>query len=737
MDEGPLSTHTKSRVFRFGPFELDLAQQRLSRNGIRLRLPASRIRLLHLFVTRPGDLINREEIASILWSNSQTVDTVSGINTAVNQLRGHLGDDSALPKFIETVIGTGYRFIADVEEVETPVNPAAARLQVETPDPTRDTPTTRLVPPEGTSRVAKGRKVILGLIGAGFVPVLIAVVLVISVRRWRPVAQSEIPAGQLELDRVTGSGDIEFADISPDGKYVAYVRTGESEQSLWLKQLASGRVLELTSMGKEQCPGLAFSPDGDFVYFVRKSPLAASGNLYRIPLLGGSAARILAGVSGAPAVSHDGRDVAFVRSTLITHGEDSIVIASLDGSAERVLRSYKAPGVHFNRITWTADGKSLVYPLQSGLVEIGADGSAEQAIAGSPWVEVNDVHDLPPGQDLVVASEAAETSHAQLFEAPLGGGAPQAITHDLSNYTAVRATSDGKVLLAVQDLVLSSLEILTPDKEARPRTLSAENQSHDGVDGVAWTPEGNLVYTSESDSHGQLLEIQPDTRHVQTLNLDIPDSLLTSPAVSPQGDFMAVVQWRNFDVANIWRLNTNGSEGKRLTSGKQDFAPSITPDGRWIVYGSVEGEQSVLMKIPSNGGSPIRLTDYNADSPAISPDGKWIACSYAPNPDHAAMLAIVPISGGTPAKVFPLPETATPRLAWKPDGSAVAYINSLRGADNIWQQSLSGRPPVAVTHFTSGKIFSYQWSRGGRLALSRGTETVDAVLLKNFRNRIN
>ena len=352
-------------------------------------------------------------------------------------------------------------------------------------------------------------------------------------------------------------------------------------------------MLELTSMGKEQCPGLAFSPDGNFVYFVRKSPLGPSGDLYRIPLLGGSPARILGGVSGAPAISPDGSEVAFVRSTLITHGEDSIVIASLDGSGERALKSYKAPGVHFNRITWTADGKSLVYPLQSGLTEIRVDGSLEHTLPGSPWASVNDVHDLPSSDDLVVAGQDSESSHAQVFEIPLDGGAPRAVTHDLSNYTTIRVTADGNALLTVQDLVLSSIEILTPDKKSDSTCSSVENQNRDGIDGLAWTPEGNLVYTSESERHEQLQEIQPNGQHVQSLNSDLPDSLLTNPVVSVRGDFVAAVQWHRFDVANIWRLNTDGTKAKRLTSGKQDFSPSITPDGRWIVYGSVEGEKSV------------------------------------------------------------------------------------------------------------------------------------------------
>jgi len=53
--------------------------------------------------------------------------------------------------------------------------------------------------------------------------------------------------------------------------------------------------------------------------------------------------------------------------------------------------------------------------------------------------------------------------------------------------------------------------------------------------------------------------------------------------------------------------------------------------------------------------------------------------------------------------------------------------------DNVWEQPLAGGLPKQVTHFTSDRIFYFDWSRDGRLALSRGTDQTDAVLIKNFR----
>ena len=116
---------------------------------------------------------------------------------------------------------------------------------------------------------------------------------------------------------MTGSGDVQQADISPDGKYVAYVRSMAGKQSLWLKQLATGSDVQIATLGEDECPGMAFSPDGSYVYFVRQEPLKPNGDLYQVPSLGGTPRKVLVGISGPPAFSPDGQQVAFVRSTVI------------------------------------------------------------------------------------------------------------------------------------------------------------------------------------------------------------------------------------------------------------------------------------------------------------------------------------------------------------------------------------------------------------------------------------
>jgi Tol biopolymer transport system component len=207
------------------------------------------------------------------------------------------------------------------------------------------------------------------------------------------------------------------------------------------------------------------------------------------------------------------------------------------------------------------------------------------------------------------------------------------------------------------------------------------------------------------------------------------------PAVSLRGSFIAFTQWDRSGQENIWRMDMDGGNLKRLTEGKMDVNPAISPDGQWIVYcTSVQGGKTVLMKVPSEGGSASQLTDYDSYFPSVSPDGKWIAC-YIPSQNQPARLAMVPFAGGQPAKVFPLPGSGSgpPHILWTPDGRAVSFINKVNGVGNIWEQPVEGGPPKPVTHFTSDKIFWFDWSRDGRLALSRGTDQTDAVLIKNFR----
>jgi DNA-binding winged helix-turn-helix (wHTH) protein len=104
-----------SGPFRFDQFELDVAAYALRRAGQRVKLEKIPMEVLVLLVRNAGILVNRTEIHATLWGSDVFVDEGAAINTAVRKIRRALGDDAEHPRFIETIVGKGYRFIAPLE----------------------------------------------------------------------------------------------------------------------------------------------------------------------------------------------------------------------------------------------------------------------------------------------------------------------------------------------------------------------------------------------------------------------------------------------------------------------------------------------------------------------------------------------------------------------------------------------------------------------------------------------
>jgi TolB-like protein/DNA-binding winged helix-turn-helix (wHTH) protein len=108
-------------VYQFGDFSLDCGKFELCRKGRRLKLERKPLELLVLLVSKHGQVVTRNEIAECLWEREVFVDIEHGINTAIRKIRQTLGDSSDLPRFVQTVSGSGYRFIASVTAVEPEV----------------------------------------------------------------------------------------------------------------------------------------------------------------------------------------------------------------------------------------------------------------------------------------------------------------------------------------------------------------------------------------------------------------------------------------------------------------------------------------------------------------------------------------------------------------------------------------------------------------------------------------
>jgi eukaryotic-like serine/threonine-protein kinase len=127
-------------LVRFEDFELDLRAYQVRRSGRTLKLERIPMEVLFLLVERRGQLVTREEIIEKLWGKNVFLDTDNAINTAIRKIRQVLKDDPEQPRFVQTITGRGYRFIAQVAEVGGPPK-MELRATEEKPAPSLEAPT--------------------------------------------------------------------------------------------------------------------------------------------------------------------------------------------------------------------------------------------------------------------------------------------------------------------------------------------------------------------------------------------------------------------------------------------------------------------------------------------------------------------------------------------------------------------------------------------------------------------
>jgi len=353
---------------KFGAFELDAATRKLVKGGIPIALRPQPFRVLLILTGRPGQVVTRDEIKRCLWGDSTFVDFERGINFSINQIRAVLCDDAEKPRYIETLPRIGYRFIAPVttDELGDPTATAAeAYLSSRPADDRLARSATRseveAVP--GSEIPVAPRKRFLGLSSLVAVLVVLAGVGFVSLKY--PSGSKGPTLQNMQITKVTDSGTADDVAISPDGRYVVYsLREGEKE-GLWLRQVATRKHVEILPSDNNGFHGLTFSPDGNYIYFVRSDrndPFFKY--LFSMPTLGGPARKLISDVDSPVSFSPDGHLFAYERC-IPARNDIELRVADTGEAGERLLSTFPnsncslfQPGPN-----WSPDGQTIVVPV--------------------------------------------------------------------------------------------------------------------------------------------------------------------------------------------------------------------------------------------------------------------------------------------------------------------------------------------------------------------------------------
>ncbi|HJZ81114.1 MAG TPA: LpqB family beta-propeller domain-containing protein, partial [Pyrinomonadaceae bacterium] len=557
---------------------------------------------------------------------------------------------------------------------------------------------------------------------------------------------ASLPAPKLQ--RLTTSGKASDAAISPDGKYVAHVKSDAGQQSLWLRQVATTSDTQIVSPSLQSYFGITFSKDGDYIYYaLGESNSPSSRTLYQVGTLGGASRKIIENVASPITLSPDGTRLAFI-SRDVADRETALVVANADGTGARQVAARKRPN-NFSSggPSWSPDGKLIASGVLNSelvggttVIAVEVESGAERQITSQKWCTncVGQVAWLADGSGLLLLVLDPGPRSVQLWHISYPDGEVRKVTNDdLNNYSHVSLTADSSVLVTVQTEIAAGVWVTPQADTSRARQISSGR--YDGQLGVAWMPGGKIIYTSRESGLTDIWSMDQDGKDQKQLTAHAATNL--DPWATPDGRYIIFSSTRKSasrSLRSIWRMDTDGGNLKQLTGGPGGRFPQSSPDGRWVVFSPPRLGLLGAWKVSIDGGEPMQLTDKWTSNPTVSLDGSLVACWYRDDqPNTLTKVAIIPFTGGDPIKVLDLPRlsfTSDAGLRWTPDGRALTYIDTINGVSNIWSLPLDGGKPVQLTDFKTDQIFWFDFSRDGKqLALSRGTQTSDVILIRDFK----
>lgn len=714
-----MSSPTQFRgTVSFGEFELDLQTAELRSNGSKTILPRQPFQILVTLLGRPGQLVVREELRKQLWPSDTFVDFDVSLNKAVNRLREALGDSAEHPHFIETLPRKGYRFIGTIGN-----HVCLSNVDALVPKETG------LFPPsrnrnKDTGEVARRSGVLYWVI-----PVIALLVLAVLAVLMRPLTHSAPDLNSVRITKVTDSGAATGVAISPDAHFIIYSLRHGGGESLHLRQISTHSDVEVLPSGPE-FHGLTFSPNGDFVLFVRSD----SNNpyfkyLYSVPLLGGPVRKLIADVDSPVSFSPSGEQFVFERADL---GRNLIElrVANSDGSDNHVLATIQNgdAGLFQPGPSWSRDGRAIVCPfrilgkeIRWILTSVSVPGGAVREIYsdtapfGRPvWFN---------RRSLIIPRYDAPYERWQLWTISFPEGTAKRFTNDLTDYDEpLDISSDGENVAAMASAVLSNIWEVPAENWSLAKQVTSGQLS---MINVAETTDGRLL---SSGGDGRVWTVKADGRRETLGNLHNVGWLRKC------GNLVLFTSVEGKAVT-LNRATVDGSQPVTLFSGDLAY-PGCSPDGKSAYYVNRHRPQKIW-RIPMESGPPEEIAGGMGEGITgwldISPDGKLLSYTFDQYNPAGWKLAVIPARGGSALRTFDVPGGTT-RVRWSPNGNGLQYLVTQNGATNLWEQALEGGKPKQLTKFTSGRIFDFSWSSDKRrLFLTRGDVTSDVVLLNNLR----
>ncbi len=636
--------------YRFAAYQVTPDSREIRKNGTRIKLHEQPFEVLLALLERPGELVKREELRNRLWPGDTFVDFDKGLNTAVNKVRQALSDSAADPRYIETVPRHGYRFLANVERMDS--SAAGSGIDNKTPEST--------IPPavaEGRSRTTN----IAARAGIAGSPALLLLVLWIAYHRWFTTPDPEL----LHLTPLTSYPGIERSpSFSPDGSQVAFERRqpGASQSDICVLAVGSAESVDVAATpANEFSP--AWSPNGSVIAYLRSSS-ETHMDLMLVPPTGGEPQRLtsityphtadLLDRSDLLAWSPDGNYVIFSDAGA---GEYAALWRINARSSRRTQMTFPAPREWHSLPRISADGRWLAFRQDNGqrasqVLAVGLDGNGLPAgrqllVINGPsvgplgWVG-NQLLVLPQTPDFTL-DRWSPSGNLQVMRVASAGGPGTRLG------SGVLARDGRRLALSLDTIDGHVWQMdLRPDGtglNARPFIVSTHL---DG--GGDYARDGkHIVFVSTRTGDFEAWIAATDGSHLRQVT---HTGGVLATRFSPDGVHILFNRSENKSY-HLFVADVETGSTRRITPDHpwSDVNGHWSSDGAWIYFDSDRTGRQEVWKIATAGGEPTQITRNGGVNPFESPDGKYLY--YGRDESGVGYVWRMPLVGGTEERLFP------------------------------------------------------------------------------------
>ena len=314
------------------------------------------------------------------------------------------------------------------------------------------------------------------------------------------------PFQNISVNKVTDSGNVVMAAISPDGKYILSLIRENGLASLWLRNVPTNSNAQVQPPDLVYYNGLTFSTDGNYFYFVRSDPgNAVLKFLYRAPLLGGTPEKLASDVDSNITFSPDGSRFAFLRYDNPEPGKYQLIVREVGSGEESVLVS----GSNDQRLfwpSWSPDGSTIACgKLHAGngieaLAAIDVATGKEKTIELSGMPIFDRPQWLPDGRGLLgIARTGMNLTQSQIYYASYPDGKLSPVTRDTNSYAYISVASTGHLasaILSEDRWNLYAMPSSGPSSQARLIAATGADTN------LTWTKDNQIM-----DDHSNTLHL--------------------------------------------------------------------------------------------------------------------------------------------------------------------------------------------------------------------------------------